>query len=155
MKSFFRIFPLFLIFACTVSAQEKEAYKFTELSSSWRSEALREVDRFLFELRDNPKAKGFVIFYEGKYAYNSEKTKMFLPRYGETACRVQAVRHHIKLRRKAPIERILFIDGGFREEQTIEFWIVPEKAELPKPSPTIDSMQYRKGSPFCKWEDFY
>jgi hypothetical protein len=150
----FSIFLILLSVIC-VSAQEIEAYKFTELSSLWRSETLREVDRFLFELIDNPQAKGFVIFYEGKYACNSEKTKMLLPRYGETACRVQAVRNHIKLRRTFPIDRILFIDGGFREEQTIEFWIVPKQAELPKPGPTLDNMQYRKGKPFCNYQDFY
>jgi len=31
-----------------------------------------------------------------------------------------------------------FYDGGFREEPYFEFWIVPEGAEPPRPTPTID-----------------
>lgn len=31
-----------------------------------------------------------------------------------------------------------FYDGGFREEPYFEFWIVPDGAEPPRPTPTID-----------------
>jgi len=34
--------------------------------------------------------------------------------------------------------RIMAIDGGFREEPTFEFWIVPKGSEPPRPAPTVD-----------------
>lgn len=34
--------------------------------------------------------------------------------------------------------RVLAYDGGFREQPAFEVWIVPEGAEPPKPTPTID-----------------
>lgn len=37
-----------------------------------------------------------------------------------------------------PNPRIGTLDGGFREQPVFEVWIVPEGAELPKPTPTID-----------------
>jgi hypothetical protein len=35
-------------------------------------------------------------------------------------------------------ERISITDGGFRESPSFEFWLVPEGADAPKPTPTID-----------------
>lgn len=39
---------------------------------------------------------------------------------------------------EVPANRIGAIDGGFREQPAYEFWIVPEGAEAPRPSPTVD-----------------
>ena len=46
-------------------------------------------------------------------------------------------------------ERISATDGGFREEAAYEFWLVPEGAEAPRPSPTIDrkDIVYPKAAP--------
>jgi hypothetical protein len=35
-------------------------------------------------------------------------------------------------------ERISTTDGGFREQPSFEFWLVPEGSEAPRPTPTID-----------------
>lgn len=157
MKKHLSIFLLLLSFVFCVSAQEKQSLLFNTFPHQWRSEQLREVDNFLVKLNEMPKAMGFVIFYEGKYPFldKKERKKMVFPKHGELSCKVQAIRYHINSRRRIPLDNILFIDGGFREEQTIEFWIVPENAELPKPTPTLDEMQYRKGQPFCNYRDFY
>ncbi|MEO5857717.1 MAG: hypothetical protein ABIR33_02090 [Pyrinomonadaceae bacterium] len=37
-----------------------------------------------------------------------------------------------------PGSRVGAYDGGFREQPSFEVWIVPEGADAPKPSPTID-----------------
>jgi hypothetical protein len=39
---------------------------------------------------------------------------------------------------KAPADRVVMIDGGFREQPAYEIWVVPIGAEPPRPSPTID-----------------
>lgn len=40
--------------------------------------------------------------------------------------------------RGIPANRIGAVDGGFREQPAYELWIVPEGAEPPRPTPTID-----------------
>ncbi len=150
-KPLFSFLFLLLLFSI-VSAQEKESRKVGELPSFWQCDyVIQLADNFLFELQNNPQSTGFVIYYEGKYANDTEQseTKMFLPRRGEADFRVQIIRNHIKLRKQNP-ERVLFINGGFLEEQKTEFWIVPKGADLPKPRPTIGRMEYRKGKPFWK-----
>lgn len=42
------------------------------------------------------------------------------------------------LRSGLPAARLGAYDGGFREQPAFEVWIVPEGAEPPKPTPTID-----------------
>ncbi len=37
-----------------------------------------------------------------------------------------------------PAERLVTMDGGFREEAAFELWIVPLGSEAPKPTPTVN-----------------
>lgn len=37
-----------------------------------------------------------------------------------------------------PTARVRVYDGGFREKAAFEFWIVPDGAEAPRPTPTVD-----------------
>lgn len=150
MKKQFLILLFLFAFVFSVSAQEKEAQKVDELPSFWQYEEVRAViDNFFIRLQRNPQTTGFIIYYEGKYYADYEenkKPKILLPRRGEADFRMQIIRDHIRLRRY-DADRILFINGGFREENTTEFWLVTNGAELPTPTPTLDKMQYRKGKP--------
>lgn len=144
---------IILIFAFTVSAQEKEAQKFDELLFNSGCEMARAVlDAFFVTINNNPQTTGFIIVYEGKYSEKvsdekgNSKTKIYLPRRGQSAYMMQMIRNHIKYRKQNP-DRFLFINGGFREEFVIEFWLVPNGAKLPKPTPTLEKMDYRKGKP--------
>ena len=153
-------FLLIFLFVFNISAQEKETRQVGKLSSYWQCEKVRMVvDSFLIELQNNPQSTGFIIVYEGKYSeqiYDKGKlkTRTYLPRYGEAFYRTQIIRDHIKLRRFSP-DRVLFINGGFLQEHEIEFWIVPNGAELPKPNPTLDKIEYRKGKPLWKCDETF
>jgi hypothetical protein len=70
--------------------------------------------------------KVYVIGYAGR---KSERM------YANTALR--RMRDQL-LKSGFPAPRINAFDGGFREEAAFEIWIVPEGAEPPKASPTID-----------------
>ena len=45
--------------------------------------------------------------------------------------------------------RLTVLDGGFREQPAFELWVVPQGAEAPKPSPTVDRREivYPKAAP--------
>lgn len=147
-----RVFIIITLLFCAfgISAQEKETSKVSELPSFWQCEEARAViDNFFIRLQENSQATGIIIYYEGKYQFDSnenKKPKLLLPRRGEAEYRIQIIRDHIRLRRYDS-SRIFIINGGFREENETEFWIVPNGAELPKPSSTLDKIEYRKGKP--------
>jgi len=153
MKKQFFSFLLIISFVCGAAAQEtRVAEKFEEFGEL-ECEGLRgRLDNFLVHLRNTPTAEGFVIVYEGKYSrpiYDRQgnlKYKDYLPAVGEAKYRTKVMSNHFKLRR-FPADRISIIDGGFRENFTVEFWIVPAGAKPPAASPTLDKVKYRKGKP--------
>lgn len=141
---------LLVLLIVNISAQTKEARKIDEFGSIPCEEIRARLDRFLTELQNDPQTKGFVIVYEGKYfypdysEYPSEEIKIYLPTFGESQLRTQTFINHFKWR-NFPSDRYLFISGGYREKHTVEFWLVPNRAKPPSPSPTLDKMKYRKG----------
>jgi hypothetical protein len=44
-----------------------------------------------------------------------------------------------------PLEKIIVVDGGYREEPVAELWIVPEGASAPKNAPTFIPKKNRRG----------
>ncbi len=74
----------------------------------------------------NGNDKILVIGYAGR---GSERM------YAGTALR--RMRDHV-IKSGFPAARVSAFDGGFREQPAFEIWIVPEGAEPPKPTPTID-----------------
>ncbi|MGB7201907.1 MAG: hypothetical protein WBD16_06525 [Pyrinomonadaceae bacterium] len=40
--------------------------------------------------------------------------------------------------RNYDMTRVKLINGGHREDERVEFWVLPEGADLPKPTPTVD-----------------
>lgn len=51
-----------------------------------------------------------------------------------------------------PAQRVAASDGGFREQPAYEVWIVPEGADAPRPTPTVDRKEivYPKATPVKK-----
>jgi hypothetical protein len=38
-------------------------------------------------------------------------------------------------------DRLIFINGGYRESNSFELWVVPQGAEAPRPTPTLTPEQ--------------
>lgn len=152
MKKQLSILLILFAFVFTASAQENESRKINELkSTNYNCEIwMVAIDNLFIHLQENPQAKGFIIYYEGNYSVpinkngKTEKYKSVLPRYGEANARIQAFRHFMKLRRFDE-SKVLFVNGSYKKEFTVEFWLVPKEAELPKPKPTLDKIEFRKG----------
>ncbi len=67
-----------------------------------------------------------------------------LPRIGKANSRIDLIKKHLKFLRYST-KNIVFINGGFRENLTAEFWLVPRNAEPPKLTPTLKKIKHRKG----------
>lgn len=152
MKTFLKIALLCLVlFANSTLAQE--ARKIDEFYPIDCEDYLGRMDNFYFELQENPTAKGYFLIYEGKFRKYSDTANKFhyvSPHFGEGKSYIKSIKRRLMFRRYS-VEKMSFVEAGFREEFTIEFWLVPEGAKPPKPTPTLEKTKYRKGKPagFC------
>lgn len=111
----------------TINQESASARKIHEFGRTGECELGAIIDSFLIELNEDASAKGYIIFYKGKD---------FLPAYFDSNPNEKRVRNYIFLR-KFDQSRIVFVDGGFREEMSNELWLVPQGAVAPKPSRTV------------------
>lgn len=148
------IFSFIFVFAFSFSifAQNNQARKIDEFKDFGCENLKARTDFFITEIIKTPKSKGYVIIYEGKFpAFNFDRNgkeviRDVFPRIGEANSRIQLIKYHFKFLGYPP-ENIIFVNGGFRENLTVEFWLVPKGAELPKLTPTLDKIRHIKGKP--------
>lgn len=96
------------------------------------------LDNFAIELLSVPAAKGYIIAYGGRRA-----------REGEARRRMERARRYVMAARKVPASRLVTIDGGHREELTVELYIIPSRTTPPQASPTVDpaEVEITRGRP--------
>ncbi|MGI8639395.1 MAG: hypothetical protein ACR2MG_05515 [Pyrinomonadaceae bacterium] len=151
MKIIFN-FVFIALFVFSVSAQVNEARKIDEFGNISCDDLTARFDNFFLQLTELDNSKGYVLVYEGNLLsplYNKDG-KTIKPRRGEAKAQILTMKSRIKFSRFDE-KRIVFVNGRFRENLTIELWIVPTDVTPPKPTPTLKKMKYRKGKPgnFC------
>ncbi|MEK7725499.1 MAG: hypothetical protein AAB336_14190 [Acidobacteriota bacterium] len=141
---------LLSLFSCAFA---QEARKIDEFGNISCDELLTKRDGFLNELNASPDLSGYMLIYVGKLKqYNDKRKKEYyvLPHSRDAKEFIFALRKVFSFR-NFPLDRIVFVNAGFRGNFTIEFWTVPDGVTPPKPTPTLTKMKYRKGKPriFC------
>lgn len=118
-----------IIFCFSSLGQEKPKAVLIDSFNYFNSEdASARIDNFRIQLQQSPQIRGFVIIYGG----NNGKR-------GEVEAHIRGIKQAFHL--KGINEQIL--KGGFREKLTVELWIVPQGADLPNPTPTLDEKKVR------------
>lgn len=154
MKKHSFCFLLALFFAFNVSAQNKAAELIDEFPTLNCEDLLARADNFASLLNKNPYSKLYVVFYEGKHPeqfYNKKEKKVewksVNPRHGEASNKTEAITFYLTKYRKISQGRFELIDGGYDTEYRVQVWLVPNSAEPPKPSPTLEEkdIKFRKG----------
>jgi hypothetical protein len=84
------------------------------------------LDNFAITLQEAPELTGYVIAYGGRRA-----------RVGVARERVERAKNYLFTRRQIEAGRVVTIDGGFREQLTIELHLA-KKEQPPTASPTVD-----------------
>ncbi|MDQ3585266.1 MAG: hypothetical protein M3407_05785 [Acidobacteriota bacterium] len=106
------------------------AILFDEYEYVNREDEAPRLARFAKELKRQPKARAFVIGYADR-----------LFRYGDLNGRQRAGYSGSRLiyRRDDALDedRLVVVDGGFREKEMLELYLVPPGAPAPTPRPTI------------------
>ncbi|MBD0370800.1 MAG: PKD domain-containing protein [Pyrinomonadaceae bacterium] len=90
------------------------------------------LDNFAIQLLEEPVAEGYIIVYDGRNG-----------RAGQALSRANRAKNYLIKKREVAGDRIVIVEGGFREEMTVELWIVPAGAEPPTPAPTLESTDVR------------
>ncbi|MDT4896279.1 MAG: hypothetical protein QOH25_1356 [Acidobacteriota bacterium] len=148
------VFLCFFVFTATAFAQQ-EARKFDEMGQVNCEDAKARLDNLAIQLQQEPTMKGYIIFYGGKsYLSNiyNRRTKRYvevklLPRRGEAKARMTPWIDYLTNSRGIEASRIEVIDGGYREEPMMEFWIAPSGVKPPRGTPTLTEkeIKFRKG----------
>lgn len=120
------------------------AFKFDEFDDSttnsfysyYNSDELsfvQRVERFTKQLSKERGVTAYVIYYKARI--NSSDVE------NSFTNAVDGIKNQIRFNDQIKIEEVIIINGGYRETNTVEFWIVPKNAELPAPRPTLDKSE--------------
>lgn len=94
------------------------------------------LDNLAIELQADPTSTTYVIAYGGRTS-----------RIGQGDLLAERARAYLVNMRNLDQSRIVVINGGFREEDCVELWIVPSGATPPQPSPTVGAGDVRPAPP--------
>jgi hypothetical protein len=84
------------------------------------------LDNLAVELQNDPSTTTYVIAYGGRTS-----------RIGQADLLGSRARDYLVRNRGIDRSRIVVINGGFREEDCVELWVVPSGATTPQPTPTL------------------
>ena len=85
------------------------------------------LDDFAMALREKPDWVAYINIYAGRKSC-----------VGEAQARALQVKRYLVRRWRVQEDRIVWRDGGYREELTVDLWVRPRGAPVPIISPTID-----------------
>lgn len=113
--------------SCTSSVVKKaEARKVDEYGKLTPKEENERLDKFTIELQSDPTSQAYIIAYGGRTS-----------RAGDAQKAANKAKDYLVNKRGLDPGRIVTVDGGYREQPAIELWLVPSRAPLPKPTPTV------------------
>jgi hypothetical protein len=101
--------------------------KFDEYGDISFSDEKARLDNIAIQLRNEPETLLYIIGYAGRKA-----------RIGEAQTKADRAKNYLNFERRLEPGRMIAIDGGYREELTLEFFIVSAGASPPTASPTVD-----------------
>ncbi len=117
--------------SCTSTLKETPvSRKFDEYGNIAFNDEKARLDNFAIELQNNPGAQGYIIAYAGRRA-----------RTGEAQSRADRAKDYLVNTRQIDSGRIVTVDGGYKEDLTVELWIVPTGANPPTAMPTVDASE--------------
>lgn len=138
MKIAISVFLLLIIAAPFVNAQVKsQPLKFDEFSNEVRTvsypyrevTAKTHIDRFVKEIKKRVNSKVFIVVYQGKQVDGYKRYEI-----NNLAEQVEWLVRDIKGFNE---ENISILEGGFREQPSLEFWIGNKNSMPPVPTPTV------------------
>jgi hypothetical protein len=150
------ILVIVILFTLPLFSQAKSPVSIDEFGSVSCEDYLSRMDSAIIQAANNPDAQIYVLVYEGKVSrYVKDRRgkwriRVSNPEVGLAKAKIRSMRKYLDVRGYGE-RNFVFVSGGYRENFTVEMWLVPEGAEQPIPKPALTRMKYRKGKPdgFC------
>jgi len=100
--------------------------KFDEYGNISFSDEKARLDNVAIQAKSEPNSRVYIVAYGGRRAVK-----------GEAETRAARAKKYLIEENELGEERVVTIDGGHREDLTVEIWILPPDASPPTPSPTL------------------
>ena len=94
------------------------------------------LDNLAIEMQNDPSTTSYVIAYGGRTS-----------RIGQADMLGTRARDYLVTNRGIDQSRIIVLNGGFREEDCVELWVVPSGATTPVATPTVEPGDVRPSAP--------
>lgn len=91
------------------------------------------LDNFAIELQNAPDAQGYIFVYGGR-----RDTKR-----DEVQIRGSRMKRYLVENRGVSAHRVRLLNGGYRENFTVELWLVPRDDSAPTATPTVKKRDVR------------
>ena len=111
-----------------VLAKKADARKVAEYGKIKTDEEKAVLDKYAAELVNDLSAQGYIVAYRGRQGGDKEMQAA-----------VMRALNYLTKEKAMDGSRILNLEGGQRENLAIELWVVPQGAEAPKPTPTVEA----------------
>jgi hypothetical protein len=106
--------------------------RFDEFPSVAHDDDKARFDNLAIELQNSPGSTGYVIAYAGRNSRAGEADRM-----------TTRALNYLTTTRGISRERLVVINGGYRDANSFEMWLVPQGAAPPSPTPTVSPDQIR------------
>lgn len=112
-----------------VAAEQKKiivAREFDECNNCTFDDQKARLDNLAVELQNDPSTTGYIIAYGGR-----------MSPVGQVQRLMTRARDYLTKQRGIDESRLVVVNGGFREDDSVELWIVPSGAAPPRATPTV------------------
>jgi hypothetical protein len=104
------------------------AREFDECNSCTLDDQKARLDNLAVELQNDPSTRAYILAYGGRMSPLGQVEKL-----------MSRSLEYLTTQRGIDASRIVVVNGGFREEDSVELWIVPSGAAAPKATPTVQA----------------
>jgi hypothetical protein len=92
------------------------------------------LDNLAVELQNDPSTRAYIIAYGGRMSPLGQVDKL-----------MSRSRDYLITKRGIDGLRLTVINGGFREEDSVELWLIPSGAAAPQATPTVQAGEVNPG----------
>ena len=121
----------------SITAREKKvivAREFDECNNCTFDDQKARLDNLAVELQNDPSTRGYIMAYGGRMSPLGQVEKL-----------MTRARDYLVTQRGIDASRLVVVNGGFREADSVELWIVPSGASAPQPTPTVQAGEVNPG----------
>lgn len=109
------------------------AREFDECNNCTFDDQKARLDNLAVELQNDPSTRAYIIAYGGRMSPVGQVEKL-----------MSRAREYLVTQRGIDASRLSIVNGGFREDDSVELWVVPSGATAPQPTPTVQAGEIKR-----------